>query len=58
MLCQDKKGMHGETLSKIEAQNGDFTEIGSQIRDFKIEHHPSKFQPRAQIVIHSLLFFE
>lgn len=50
--------MHGETLSKIEAENGDFTEIGSKIRDFQFEHHPSKFQPWAQIVTHSLPFFE
>lgn len=58
MLCSDKNGTHGETLSKSDAEKGDFTEIGSQIRDFHFEHHPSKFQPWAQIVIHSLLFFE
>ena len=58
MLCSDKNGIHWETLSKSYAEKGDFTEIGSQIRDFQFEHHPSKFQPWAQIVIHSLLFFE
>ena len=45
MLCSDKNGIHGETLSKSDAEKGDFTEIGSEIRDFQFEHHPSKFQP-------------